>query len=406
MTISPPAIVKEGQTDPKGVLASGIDSLVIAVDLKWTDAAWFNKLKALKEAAKQESHEQEATIELGPEQEPWRFLVKPHGKDGYEWILTSRELGMTLGHWQEPRQRPSVMADIRSETLWRLGYQDAVARLLLILRTMGAEVVEVKPSRVDLCVDLLLPESEWRRDLSDHFVTRARSRSAYDDGRLLSGFSIGKGAVSARIYDKPLEILSKSHKDWMFDIWGIKSVPDGYRVIRVEYQLRRDLLREMGVRRWEHLQPSLPGLWRYCTASWLRVVDDAGLHHTQHAALPWWRAVEVGFDGASTANELVRDKAISYDRRRLAKQAAGCLTSLASMLVHERDLEMSPLDAPSVLHMAFEDMLRNCEIDDEAFTQKLLVKRARHLQPRQYDNRPSASRNPVVPSGDNRQGDA
>jgi len=53
----------------------------------------------------------------------------------------------------------------------------------------------------------------------------------------------------AGLYGKPLEIAEKSRKTWMFGIWGIEPDEVQGKIIRVEFQLRREPLKEMGVGR-------------------------------------------------------------------------------------------------------------------------------------------------------------
>jgi len=35
----------------------------------------------------------------------------------------------------------------------------------------------------------------------------------------------------------------------MFDIWGLKEVPEGKKIIRIEFQMRREVLKQLGLRR-------------------------------------------------------------------------------------------------------------------------------------------------------------
>ena len=55
-----------------------------------------------------------------------------------------------------------------------------------------------------------------------------------------------KSQIMARLYDKPLEIRERSNKDWMFDVWKLNTVPEGTRIIRCEYQLKREAIKDLG----------------------------------------------------------------------------------------------------------------------------------------------------------------
>jgi hypothetical protein len=379
MTNSPPSKVKLEQSEPARVLASGVDSLVLALDVSWANDTTFKRLTELKAKAKLEKEDEPAELIVDDDTSSWRFVVKPHGSGGYEWLLTSHEMGMRIGNWLEPHQRPSVMVDIRSETLWTHGTQSTAERVVSLIESLGGEVTTVKPSRVDLCVDLLIPVKEWNSNLIQSIVTRARNISTHFQSRELSGFSIGKGKICARLYDKPMEIKAKSNKVWMYDIWGIESVDDQHRIIRTEFQLRREKLMELGMVNWFALTNFIGPLWAYCAQSWLRFVNDASLHHTQQKLLPWWKVVEGGFMGTQDAEPLVCNRSIAVDKKRLAAQALGGLASLLSIDLNTDDLRFGDtLDRKSHLLLAVKDALEHATLDDKEFTRRVLRKQAKH----------------------------
>ena len=45
------------------------------------------------------------------------------------------------------------------------------------------------------------------------------------------------------------EIRDQSHKYWMYDLWNIKkgSVGPDKRVVRVEFQIRREVIKDLGI---------------------------------------------------------------------------------------------------------------------------------------------------------------
>jgi len=383
VTNSPPANVNlSGGLAPGEsgrVLASGIDSLTLAVELQWADDQAFRRLAELKEEAKKQVEDEPITVAVGEGTAAARFVVKPHGSNGYEWLLVGKEMAIKLGSWLEAKQRPSAMVDLRAELLWTHGPDAAVERVRQVLGAMGAKVERMKPSRLDLCVDVLLPGATWTAQLDQHFVTRARGTDTHRKNGDLSGFSIGKGAASARIYDKAREIREKSHKDWMFDVWKLPAVPEGHRVVRVEFQLRRDMLREGKLQTWEDVRERLPRAWAYCCRRWLRLVVNPKVHHTQQEPLPWWLLVEEGFAGAQQAEPLIREKAINTDRRRLAAQSIGTLSSIAALdLIDEQRTEETTLDRTSFLRSALAKAQAHASIDDEEFTRRVDRKRAKY----------------------------
>lgn len=329
-TISPPPNVKLRDDEPARVLASGIDSLYLAIDVTWADDTAFQMLAMLKADA--QAKDEAVPLDLADGKSEWTALrVEPFGAKGYEWLLSGHEMALRIGNWLEPETRPSIMAEIRSETLWHFGARRGVERVREMLTKLGAEDVTIKPSRVDCCVDVLLPAATWTPSLFDHRVTRAVYAAPHFSGRTLTGMSIGKGALCARLYDKPLEIIQKSNKVWMYDIWKLQVVPEGHRIIRVENQLRREPLKQMHVETLADLFDLAPRVWSYCTRSWLKFQHDADKHHTQQETMSWWKIVQDGFAGAQGAEPLVRDRAIRADERQLVQQVHGLLSSLGAL---------------------------------------------------------------------------
>jgi hypothetical protein len=253
-----------------------------------------------------------------------------------------------------------------------------VNRILAMLVGVGANVVSVKPSRVDLCVDVLLRDGEWTRELMDHAVTRASYTAAHEHRRRLTGLSIGRGDVGARLYDKPLEIATQSEKWWMYEIWGIDQVPEGHRVIRVEYQLRREALKELGIDSPIDLWDKAGALWRYCSRQWLKFQDDAKAHHTQQQTLPWWSIVQDGYAGAQTAAALVREKALRVDEKQLLCQVHGLLSSWIALRKQGFAVNESTAQQLAPYIPVLMDALQRFELTDAELSEKVLRKLSRY----------------------------
>jgi hypothetical protein len=262
------------------------------------------------------------------------FNVQPFGKEGYEWMLRSRDVVLRIGNWLHPQSRPSMIIEMSSEMLWRVGAECAVDTVLVLVESLGARIEKVRASRLDICADVLLPEHVWTLELFEHAVTRGRKKTVHWDGELLTGWRVGCGATLARLYDKPQEII-RSHKAWMFDIWGLSEVPVGWRIIRVELQLRREALTALGVDSMQDALQHEGRLWAYCTEEWLKFQTRPGTHHTQRRTQPWWRVVQEGFRGAQPGEPLVRAKAVNITRKQLVCQALGLVRSLAALELSE-----------------------------------------------------------------------
>jgi hypothetical protein len=373
--------VKLNPDEAGRVLAHGIDSLDVGFQVEWLSDNFFNQLTKRKTFAAGQEVEQPTLFNVGPDAAPALMNIRPHGSDGYEWLLEGSEFSLKIGNWPTPISRPSVMASIRAEALWHHGPVAMIDRVLdLILFQTGA-VIDVKPSRVDLCADVLLPRSAWQEELHHQFVTRARDIAPRLQNRKLSGFTIGSGKISARLYDKPREINVKSKKYWMFDIWGIESVEESHCIIRIEFQVRREVLKQLSIDTWQDLLDNLPQLWAYCTENWLRLVIDPSLHHTQQQLLPLWSVVAGAFEMPQGAQPLVRQKAIQADLMRQVALLIGAISSMSALLRQGRLIEPHEiLDLKTHVARCASKALEKTHIDDLEFTERVKRKQAKLLR--------------------------
>jgi len=330
-TNSHPSNVMTDVPETGRVLASGFDALTLSLNLTWRDGRFFKLLDRIKTDAIAQDCEMPGVIRPRNGYEPWLFNVLPFGSQGYTWLLRNKEFFLKLTHAMNPKSRPSAMVDIRSETLWRCGPLECVDRIISLLNVVGAIEEPPKVSRVDLCLDILLPETLWTHALLEHAVTKAMYQCAHRTHTRLTGFSIGRGSVAARIYDKAHEIGAKSKKLWMHDIWKLPEVPENARVVRVEFQLRREALTELGIDTVWQLFNHPVNLWSYLVHKWLKFQDDPQKHHTCQHTMPWWKTVQEGFLGVQSCNPLVRAQAVKIDKKRIAQQLMGQLTSLIAI---------------------------------------------------------------------------
>ncbi|MFG0262505.1 MAG: hypothetical protein ACF788_08960 [Novipirellula sp. JB048] len=372
--------MKLDDSEPARILAHGIDGLVLALDVNWRNDHSFEMLGDLKSEAKAEGVEQPMVIQPLDGTAEALFNVQPHGARGHEWLLISGEMSLRIGSWLEPGPRPSVMAELRSETLWTHGPHGAVARLRTIIGGLGGQIVHERASRVDPCVDVLVPASLWRAQLLDHIVTRAAHAAPFFRNKRLTGLQIGKGTIMCRMYDKPLEIVQQSSKFWMWDVWGVESIDKDHRIIRVEFQLKRQAIKDLGIDTFADLMENMPGLWAYCTSRWLRMVNDASHHHTMQQALPWWSVVRGGGSAVMEAHPLIRAKAIRADEAALARALIGYLSSWAAVRRQHNPIGKDEhLNLGAHMRM-LADVVMTLKVSDTDFTERVKRKQAKLIR--------------------------
>ncbi len=321
------------------VLSHGIDSLFISMNVKWIDREFFEKLEEKQKEAK--SDDKPIPIDLYDYRkvDAWTGLVQPFGRRGYQWVIVGKEYQLSIGNWLEPTKKPSVLIEIRSEALWHIGPKEALNRVISFIDGAGGIVEWVKPSRVDLCADTHLCDGIWNLSLLAYQVTYAKKYDLHMvQPNQLQGITIGRGKMMARMYDKPAEIKEKNDKMWMYDIWGIDKDPDEGKIIRTEYQIRREILKELGIDTIADLWEILPNLWAYCTAKWLKFLDNPGEHNDNRNVLCWWEIIQNAFGSEQKGCPLVRCKALCTEEEKHFAQTYGCFTSLIAASMEKDEL--------------------------------------------------------------------
>ena len=138
----------------------------MALDVTWgTTPDLFFRLEHLKATAKDQGQDPSWRLKTPDGTTEWEFTVPPYGTKGYGRILNSRDFVLKIGNWLFPNSMPSILVEIRSETLWHLGAKTAANLVLDLLLGQGATNIIAKPSRADLCLDLLAPAEIWTKDL-------------------------------------------------------------------------------------------------------------------------------------------------------------------------------------------------------------------------------------------------
>ena len=182
-----------------------------------------------------------------------------------------------------------------------------------------------------------------------------------------------------RIYDKVLELRYSAAKQATFaDSWGIEKY-DEQPVTRVEFQLRREILKNIkktetgkGIDSYDDLCNSLSAIWQYCTLSWVRhclePVDSDNNHQSRAENSDFWNFISsIQWEGdMDRAKEKPRPK---KDYIALRKQFLGLGMTLAAF--HN----ISTQDIDHIInigkHIIEEDMLALFVTDEEEFYRRI-----------------------------------
>ena len=173
----------------------------------------------------------------------------------------------------------------------------------------------------------------------------------------------------------------------MFDVWDREKVPEGKKIIRGEFQLRREGIKEMRLKTFDDFLENIENVWAYCTNKWLKFEDNPGAHHTQRSTLKWWEVVQNGFNGVQEPKPVIRSKAFRTDRKQLADQAFGQLTSLQAAQLEEEgrglDTRVDIFETTETLLKALDEAGKN----EAVLNERIALKRARYHRAREKEKK-------------------
>jgi hypothetical protein len=344
-------------------LATGLDRLKFGFYVSWSRFEILDTLGEAKEQAKQVN--EPVPISFTPEGD-LVFNCHPTGrKGGFGFHLSRADVNIFFSR-RKDRTTPNIWVDIGSVSCWRPGYKFVISEVERLIKTMGGTIVRNTVSEVHPCADFIgLDIEELPIDKYDHWITRANRYNCYQDRTRMSGITLdqtegelpkgspntiliretgivfGSGSIMLRIYDKQLEIKRNPSKQSVFNsVWEIDEHRDT-AVTRVEFQLRRDVLKQMGINTLKDLEKKKVGLWRYCTEEWTRLsvkpVDRKNRHQDRSLIHPWWHEVQqINF--GSDYHQVFRKKVEpSKNIEVLTDMMAGCALSLATILNRKPD---------------------------------------------------------------------
>jgi hypothetical protein len=162
-----------------------------------------------------------------------------------------------------------AFVQISSHFLAHVGPEKAEQVLQDILGQLGNLTSAANVNRIDLFADFVYPDSkEWSRDA---WVTRAAGIDQYSENGIFTGWVVGKGGqLLGRMYYKLLQAV-KTGLDYLLPVWEKGGwLPDEH-VWRLEFQIKREVLKQMGIDRLSDTLNNLCGLWCYATTEWLKL---------------------------------------------------------------------------------------------------------------------------------------
>jgi hypothetical protein len=323
------------QTKPVGglwELASGVDALYLSGKAVLPDS-----LLGDLEVARSQAEEHEEPV-------PWSFggqecLVAPHGFGKWRYCVRHRfgQIGLTPS-----KHLPALKVQPRAEFLHGYGAAGAIVWFRDFLQS-GCGPVRLSVSRLDLHADF----QGWDLDGDDRhkFLCRASCLRTFEESESFNGLQFGtrgSGTIVARIYDKTEESAKSGSAYWP-EIWGSRHNPDR-PVLRVEFQIGRDALRQYGLDAPEEVLAATGSLWISLTKGWLTYrTPTADQTKSRWPLAPEWQQVQrasIGDD--SYGIDRTYDGKRRGELENLAPGLVGYLSNVAALTNSETLAESLP----------------------------------------------------------------
>jgi hypothetical protein len=245
----------------------GVDSLYVSYKGKLTLETEIT-LKRLKELAQSESPSSNAVaqLQLGDH----HFEVKDRGTGLFPYILEDNAFRIQISK-SASKALPMAYVKISSQYLTARTPWEIVEELDGLLASISYQLEEPKVSRIDLFVDFVssVNMESWDRNA---WVTRASSINAYSASGQFTGWTVGLGGViAARLYDKLMEVVTVSKKEYLFPLWQKAGWDGSKRVWRLEFEMKQESISQLGIKGFDAVMESLGGIWGYATTEWLRL---------------------------------------------------------------------------------------------------------------------------------------
>ncbi len=230
------------------------------------------------------------------------FEVKDKGSSMFAYVLEDNAFRIQLA--RPKKAVPMAYVKISSEYLTYKTPEQIEAHLRDILGHLGAVQSVANVSRIDLYLDFTSHQAmnEWDENA---WVTHAGAINRYSIDRHFTGWAIGLGGVIvARLYDKAVEII-KSQKSYLIPLWQQAGHEMGEPIWRLEFQFKRDFLKQKEIQAFDACLANLGGLWSYATTEWLKLTipNETDQTRSRWPIHPLWAALS-GVDWDSNDSPL------------------------------------------------------------------------------------------------------
>lgn len=322
--------------DTFNLLLSGHDTIECAYYLAPSENCLidYERLAIEKEVMRQSKSKSPSLIKLGSEE----FMLAGHGTgSGYTFLIENSDFSIQFGEFNDP----PFFVTFRSIALWHQSAQGLHERILSWATSVGLHSYQPERlSRVDFTFDYHLPEIDFDED---NFVSSFTKDNQHRKNGKVQTFRLGEGDLGLRVYNKCDEIQESSAKTWFYELWGIDN-----DVWRIEWQVRKVWLRQIGIRTFEDLKERQGDLLRVLVNdhTTLRIKSDDSnrsrwpLHHL-------WQDLQARaakMDGLGVVRELNMPALLDERMMRITISLYGYMKRIAAIYSLQGDTPAASLN--------------------------------------------------------------
>lgn len=323
------------QNDKTQVLGGGFDNVMLTSQVGFSPDMR-DDLLALKDMASRLDEPQSVGS-------PLTFLndtlwVKPHSRRSWPLVLHNDWIEMDAGRGGAS----GVMVRARLSSLAMSAFSEEAAQVMQdwAFANLGPDAI-LQVSEAHLYLDVTgidfagLYESGA---LMAALVSRAHHVTPHLEHRKLTGLTLGLHGSDCQmvIYRKDVEI-AKSHKGYKKQEWLDAGWDGESPVWRIEFRVRRGMLRQSQINDVVQLIERAHDLWEYGLSHFARLTEAvAGMSARDRERSPvatWWAVVVDGFRYAAGLGRIVRDRTAKSRVEKLLPQLAGVFKSVMAHIV-------------------------------------------------------------------------
>lgn len=160
----------------------------------------------------------------------------------------------------------------------------------------------------------------------------------------------------------------------MYEIWCKETVRPGFKIIRVEFQLRGSVLKTVLINSLEDLYEYIDDLWSYLTKTWLKFLVRPEKNEARQIILPWWKLVQSAFGKDIEPLKRVRLTAVRLEQDDIAKRTLAYLINLRASDIASDEGDVYDEDHQITLESCLEVFKDYVSISNEELNKRVMDK--------------------------------